>query len=464
VAAEMTGEMCRLVVCGPERRIDVAVPDQVVIADLLPVLLRQLGENLADAGLPHGGWVLQRLGSPALDENGSVRSLGLHDGDVVHLRPRAEQIPPVDFDDMIDGVAAGLESRSGRWRPEMTRWAALGSLTVLLVAGVVALGLPMAPAARALTGGLTAVALAAGAAGAGRIIGDRTAALVLGGGAVGHALLAGLSLPDWPLPEAGLRVGGPHLFTGAVAAGVAVLGAGLAVGAIRLAVVTAALGAGLGALGAAAVAFLGVSAPAAAGAVAVLGTVAATLVPTTAFRMARMRLKPLPTEPEHLQEDIDPEPSEPLMTGAAATDRYMTALYAGLAVPTAVGLILLARDPRWDTVTLILLVALVRLLMLRPMTSAWHRLAQGLPAVVGLCAALIGVLAAAPAVTRPYATPVILAISVLLVGAARLLPGRRLMPYWGRIGDLVQTVATVAVIPVLLQVFGVYARVRAMGG
>ncbi|RAK42918.1 type VII secretion integral membrane protein EccD [Actinoplanes lutulentus] len=456
--------MCRLVVCGPDRRIDVAVPEQVVIADLLPVLLGQLGDNLADAGLPHGGWVLQRLGSPALDENGSVRSLGLHDGDVVHLRPRAEQIPPVAFDDMIDGVAAGLESRSGLWRPEMTRWAALGSLAVLLAAGLIALGLPMASSARALAAGLTAVALAAGAAAAGRVVGDRPAALVLGGGVVGYAVLAGLSLPDWSQPGSGLHAGAPHLFTAAVAAGVAVLGAGLAVGAIRLAVVTAALGAGLGAFGAAAVAFLDVPGTAAAGTVAVIGTVAATLVPMAAFRMARMRLKPLPTEPEHLQEDIDPEPSEPLLTGAATADRYMTALYAGLAVPSAVGLVLLARDPRWDTLTLIVLVASVRLLMLRPMTSAWHRLAQGVPALLGLGAALIGGLTLAPTAARAYAAVLVLLLGALLVCLARLLPGRRLMPYWGRIGDLFQTVATVAVIPVLLQVFGVYARVRAMGG
>jgi type VII secretion integral membrane protein EccD len=456
--------MCRLVVCGPDRRIDVAVPDQVVIADLLPALLRQLGDNLADTGLAHGGWVLQRLGAPALDENGTVRSLGLLDGDVVHLRPRAEQIPPVAFDDMIDGVAAGLRERSGKWQPEMTRWAALGSLAVLLTAGVVAICLPMAPSARALAGGLTMVALAVAAAVTGRVADDRPTALLLGAGVVGYAVPVGLSLPDLSQPAAGPHLGGPHLFTAAVAAGVAVLGAGLAVGAVRLAVVTAALGAGLGGLGAAAVAFLDAPVVAAAGAVAVGATVTGTMVPTAAFRMAGLRLKPLPTEPEHLQEDIEPEPSEPLLTGAATADRYMTALYIGLAVPAAAGLVLLAGEPRWDTLTLILLVASIRLLALRPMTSAWHRLAQGVPAVVGLCAALIGALTALPPGARPYAAVLVLLASGLLVGAARVLPGRRLMPYWGRVGDLAQTAATVAVVPVLLQVFGVYARVRAIGG
>ncbi|MDG4795728.1 type VII secretion integral membrane protein EccD [Micromonospora sp. WMMD1082] len=464
MAGEVTGDMCRLVVCGPDRRVDVAVPEQVVIADLLPVLLRQLGDNLADAGLDHGGWVLQRLGSPALDENGSVSSLGLRDGDVVHLRPRAEQIPPAAFDDMIDGVAAGLAARSGRWKPEMTRWAALGGLALALVVGVIALGLPASPAGRATAAGLTALLLAAASAAVGRAVGDRPVAILFGGGALGYAALAGLSLPDLTLAAASLRLGGPHVFTAAVAVGAAGLAAGLAIGAARLAVVTVATAVGVAAAGAAAVAFLGAPATATAGAVAVVGTVAATLVPVTAFRMARMRLKPLPTEPEHLQEDIDPEPSGPLLAGAAVADRCMTALYAGLAVPTTVALVLLGFAPRWDTLTLILLVALVRLLSLRPMTSAWHRLAQGAPAVLGLCAAAIGALTLAPLAWRPYAAVAVLLLAGLLAIAARLLPGRRLMPYWGRIGDLAQTVATVATIPVLLATFGVYQHVRAMGG
>lgn len=88
-----SGEMCRLVVCGPDRQVEVAVPAQVLVADLLPALLHHLGENLADTGLLHGGWVLQRLGAPPFDEDGTVASLGLRDGEVVHLRPRSEQIP-----------------------------------------------------------------------------------------------------------------------------------------------------------------------------------------------------------------------------------------------------------------------------------------------------------------------------------------------------------------------------------
>src|ERR1700761_8333799 len=101
-------DLCRLTVCGPARSVELAVPVHVPLIDLLPALLGHLGENLADAGLEHEGWVLQRLGDPPLREELSVAALGLRDGDVVYLRPRADQLPPLDFDDLIDGVAAGI--------------------------------------------------------------------------------------------------------------------------------------------------------------------------------------------------------------------------------------------------------------------------------------------------------------------------------------------------------------------
>ena len=71
--------------------------------------------------------MLQRLGEPALDEDLGTAALGLYDGDVLHLRPRGDQLPPVDFDDLVDGVATGTAERPDRWRPEMTRRFVLGA-------------------------------------------------------------------------------------------------------------------------------------------------------------------------------------------------------------------------------------------------------------------------------------------------------------------------------------------------
>src|SRR5262249_44267683 len=136
------GEMCRLVICGPDRRIEVAVPTNVPVADLFPTLLRQIGQELADRGLEHDGWVLQRLGEPPLDEDLGTAPLGLRDGAGLHLRPRSGQFPPFDFDDLIDGVAVGMAERSGRWRPEMTRRAGTAVLALTLGVGLAVIALP----------------------------------------------------------------------------------------------------------------------------------------------------------------------------------------------------------------------------------------------------------------------------------------------------------------------------------
>ncbi|MFC3499552.1 type VII secretion integral membrane protein EccD [Micromonospora krabiensis] len=458
-------EMCRLVVSGPGRQIEVAVPANVLIADLLPALLHHLGDNLADAGLAHGGWVLQRLGGAPLDEEGTTASLGLRDGETVFLRPRAAQLPPVDFDDLADGIATGVDTRSGRWRPSMIRWAALGLFAVAICLGAVALALPGPPLARALCAATVATLALAAAFGLTRAGADRGFGLAAAAAAITFAALTGLIAPDLTRSDSALVLGGPQAFTAAVTVLVVALLAAVLVGwagPFFAAVVAAAL---LGAVGSALAAFVGFDAGQAAGITAAVGTMATVNVPMLAFHLARIRLAPLPTEPEHLQEDIEPEPSEELLARTGVADRYMTALYTGAAAAVGTSLVIVATAGGWAAWTLLWLVALVRLLALRPMTSAWHRLAHAVPAVAGIVTLAVASLAHAPALLRLLVPVTALPLAgVLFFLLGRLLPGRRLMPYWGRIGDIVQLVATVAIVPTLLTLLGVYAAARALAG
>src|SRR5689334_14628733 len=64
--------LARVTVTAPKRRIDVALPDGVLIAELLPHLLRHAGEELADEGEGHGGWALRRSTGGALEPNRSL--------------------------------------------------------------------------------------------------------------------------------------------------------------------------------------------------------------------------------------------------------------------------------------------------------------------------------------------------------------------------------------------------------
>ncbi|RKE10661.1 type VII secretion integral membrane protein EccD [Catellatospora citrea] len=455
--------MCRLVVCGPDRRIEVAVPSQVLIADLLPVLLQHLGGGLADTGLDHGGWVLQRLGGPPLDDEASASSLGLHDGDVVYLRPRESALAVVHFDDLIDGIATGVRQRSGVWQPQMARWVAFALLAVVFCIGLLALAQsgPVLPRAM-VAGGIAAVTLVA-AYTATSLTADRWFGLLFALAAIMYAGLAGALAPAPDQPTGPLS--GPQLFCGAVAAlAVAALAALLVGWAGRF--FAALLATSLVAVTAwALVAFVPLTVRQAAGVVAVAVTVAMTVVPTLAFRLAGLRLAPLPTEPEHLQQDIDPEPSAKVLQGAARTDAYMTALHTGLAIPAAAFLVLLGSGAGWAPLTLTASVALVRMLACRPMNSLWHRMALALPAIAGLSAVALSLLTAADPGLRAGLVGLLVAFaSPLLFVLARKLPGRRIMPYWGQAADVAQTMTTVAMFPLLLAVLDVYGSVRALWG
>ena len=74
-------DTCRVTMVAPRVRIDVALPTTVPLASLLPTLLWHSGEQLAEEGLPHGGWALQRAGDAPLDTAVSVAALGIRGGE-----------------------------------------------------------------------------------------------------------------------------------------------------------------------------------------------------------------------------------------------------------------------------------------------------------------------------------------------------------------------------------------------
>ncbi|OHV30856.1 type VII secretion integral membrane protein EccD [Parafrankia colletiae] len=466
-----TAEVCRLLVVGPTSQVDLSVPTHIPLSDLMPALLRGLGPDLADRGLEHSGWVLQRLGETPLDEDATVADHDLLDGETLYVRPRSDQLPPLDFDDLIDGVATGMRSRSGHWRPRNTRLAALAVLaaplvTVLVVpllggrGGVGALG-----QGRAVALAVVAVVLAAVATVAGRLLRDAALAALVGTAGVAATVEAVLcALVD---AGPGRAVPGPAGLL-LVAAGVGTLVALALLAAVSgvealLQVGTAVLTL---ALAAAVVSWLvsgaGLSWTATAAVALMLSVALRPAVPVLAFKLARMALPPLPVEPDELQEDIEPEPGAEVLARTAAADRYMTALHAACGVISGGALLRLAAAPGWVPATLVVLVALAQLLALRPMTSTWHRLALGLPACAGLLAALLFL------VPRPGSfgdeVALWLALSLVPAGVAVtwVLARRRLTPMWGRAGDWAHTAALVLAVPLVVSVLGGISLVRAV--
>ncbi len=455
----MSDDLCRLTICGPGRSAELAVPVHVPLIDLLPALVGHLGDGLADAGLEHGGWVLQRLGDPPLREELSVAVLGLRDGDVVHLRPRAEQLPPLDFDDLIDGIATGISARSDRWQPDLSRRLLAGVLASPLAAGLAVLaGHP--GVLSCLLAGIMALVLTGLTAVFSRAFGDLRAADVLGGSAICYAGLAGAELP--------MLRGGTAALTGlpsvVLACGAALAGVAIAVSWVRggrhPALVAVLAGSVFVAAGGALATFARLDAAAVAGVLLALMLPLGGYVPVISFRLARMRLDPTPGTPEELQAGLDPVPSRGVLESTALADRYMTGLYGGLGVIITGCLVVLSLTAGWPARLVALDVVVLMLLHARVLVSARHRLAVVIPAVCG-AAALVAV---AGLRADAGAWPVVMAAAVIVAGlllaGERSLPGYRPLPHWGRVGDVLHTVTAVAMIPAVLWLLNLYQFAR----
>lgn len=458
-----TTGLCRLSVRAPQRLIDLAVPADVPLADLLPILLDHAGEDLAEQGIEHGGWILQRLGGEPLDEESTPEGLSLRDGETLLLRPRVEALPAIHFDDLVDGVSTTMRDRPHGWVDRTGRWLLRGTAVVLLAAGLLVPALPGGSAElRAALAAGTGLLVLFGAASASRAVGDSAA-----GAALGVLVAPYLALAGWLLPagDPGPQLLGSRLLAASAAAAAGAVLAVAAVAAFVPLLLCAAVVAVAGALWGALMLTLDVPASHAASIVAVAAVVLGGLVPGISFRLSGLRLPALPANAEQLQEGIEPHPHQAVVTRTALADEWMTALYAaaGLVCAGVLTALVLDRPTTASQVTAAVLSVLL-LLHARGIGNAWQRPAVMFPGLGGLV--LLAVRAAE--VLTPAQRPVLLAALLALAATAAIaswtIPGRRMLPHWGRAADLAHSLAAVALIPLALWVLGVYATLRTAAG
>src|SRR5690606_39595555 len=101
----------------------------------------------------------ERLAGGPLDEDHGAAAAGLYDGDILYPRPRDDQLPVADFDDLVDGIHTGLSKRNDSWRPALTRRLCIGLAAFFSLLGVFV---------TTFTGTGTAIAISAGVAEIGR--------------------------------------------------------------------------------------------------------------------------------------------------------------------------------------------------------------------------------------------------------------------------------------------------------
>ncbi|MGV0096512.1 type VII secretion integral membrane protein EccD [Streptomyces californicus] len=459
-------ELCRLTVRAPARSIDLAVPADVPVADLLPAVLGYAGDNLEEAGLDHGGWVLQRLGGEPLDEERTLDSYGLRDGDTLYLRPRAEALPEVHLDDLVDGIATTMRDHPFGWTPKVSRRVLLGIVVAVLAGGVLVIAWPGGSSlSRSVFATAAGLLLLAGAGAASRAVGDAGA-----GAALGFMVGPYLALAGWLLP--GGELSGPHAYE-TLGARLLAASAAMAGGAVLALAVVAAFAAlflsvAVVSLFAAVAAVLLLTtdlAPVhAAGILAVLAVVLGAFVPSLAFRMSGMRMPPLPTNAQQLQEGIEPHPAAAVSARAVLADGWMTSLYGAVGVVGAACVVVLARERELAEIIMTVALCLLLVLHARGLGNIWQRMSLVVPGVLGL---LLLVLVAAPAASpgnRLVTAAGLLAAAAAVAIAAWTVPGRRLVPYWGRAGEILHSALAIAVLPLALWVLGVYGALRAING
>ncbi|MFF8279532.1 type VII secretion integral membrane protein EccD [Streptomyces lateritius] len=207
---------CRVTVVAPDSRIDVALPEDIAVADVYPEILRLTGQTQS-AGTPTGYHLVRRDGS-VLDGARTLAAQQVLDGEVLSLRPFAQSLPPAVFDDVSDAVASAVTRDRHLWSDDLLRGAGLlgGVLLLVLMGFVLWFADPVRHDMHSLPGivaGAAGVLLTAFAGVRARVYKDRATAVALGLGALPLLLIAGSGIVG---PDAGQGPGRLQFLLGCV--------------------------------------------------------------------------------------------------------------------------------------------------------------------------------------------------------------------------------------------------------
>ncbi|MEU4618444.1 type VII secretion integral membrane protein EccD [Actinoplanes sp. NPDC023801] len=470
----MSVGLARVTISAPQRRVDVALPEQVPLAELLPEVLRHAGEGLADQGERHGGWVLRRGDGVALATAQGLHPQGVRDGEVLHLVSAGEEWPELEYDDVVEAIAEGARRRGGIWTPAASRTATLAAAAVPLGLGLPALlasgsggGVP------GMIGLGVAVLLTLVGTVASRAYGDLRAGVALGGYALPYAFAGGALLVT-SYDRAGVLppapwLGGPELLAGSVAVllASALAGAGVAAGARFF---TAGVVVGLlGALTAA----TGLFTTAAGGAAILISLLVCGIgmLPLLAVRFGRTPLPPvaLPPGTESLTDEPRPGSDQvrrlpergAVFASVARTDELLSGMLLGHAVLAVGAFAVLATAGTLASRALIAVSALALLLRSRLFVTQRHRVPVLAAGLAGGAALGVDMLAGAgDALPAVIAGAVVVALITVAVGARYA--DRPPSPYLGRAADIVDALIVISVIPVACAVTGLYGAVSGL--
>ncbi|MFE7401346.1 type VII secretion integral membrane protein EccD [Streptomyces sp. NPDC057557] len=482
---------CRVTVVAPDSRIDVALPEDIAVADVYPEILRLTGQTQA-AGTPTGYHLVRRDGT-VLDGARTLAAQQVLDGELLSLRPFAQSLPPAVFDDVSDAVASAVTRDRHLWSDELLRGAGLvgGVLLLVLMGFVLWFADPVRHDMHSLPGiiaGSAGLLLTAFAGVRARVYADRATAVALGLGALPLVLIAGSGIIG---PDTGQGPGRLQFLLGCVA----VLVSSVALVALTPSgdapFVAATFLATVGTLAtfvailteASATETAAVCAPVALGLVAFL--------PGLSARFARLPIgyaSPR-TAPGGYDDNFAEPNAEPRTQGTpvdadriAAQARRGHEMLLGLvggcaAVVVGCAAVLGFSDNIWGQ--FLALAAGLAMLLRARLFRYTSQVACVLVAGIGAVALLILGLSLNPPtdllfdlirygdrssldIRTIWLSAAVAAGAALLTAIGLIIPRKGLSPFWGRLLDLAESTVLLSLVPLCLAVLDVFARARAL--
>ncbi|OAN43218.1 type VII secretion integral membrane protein EccD [Microbacterium sp. H83] len=427
------GTVLRISVVSDDRRLDVGVPSQIPLIEIIPGFARSLG--VLDPTLTHGGYALQRADGTPLDPARGAAAQGVLDGELLTLVRGGLMSEPRVYDDVVEAVIDATAEQHGSWTPaDSSRTALFISLTFLALCALLLIATPPTSLLPAIIAGSGAVVLSVAAAvlmrlrqpEAGHALGLSAAAY---GGLAGFLAVPTQSIWGWPLAAMGLGL-------------VIVGGLSLAVTQEKpeIHLVPIALGASIGITATSAAAFGDALAPYA----VMLATTAllANGIPWLALSSTRIRVISPQSDADMFAapEAID---ADEVKRRAAAGTRTLIALRAALGLAALIATPLVAASGVFGAV-LCVLAFVGMMFQSRQIHARLGVLVLMAIGAIGLAVTGVTVALALPDV-RTWMLLVLVVATVMLVGLTLLTPKARLR--LTRLGDTVEVIALALLLP-----------------
>ncbi|MGH3996766.1 MAG: type VII secretion integral membrane protein EccD [Pseudonocardiaceae bacterium] len=445
----------RVTVVAPRTRIDLALPSDVAVADLVPMVLTMAGESAPDGGSSHGGWCLAKLGGEAIDTDRPLSSLGIVDGDLLQLRHRRDNPPPPLFDDVVEAIAVSIPDSYRPWTEHTARTLGMVAAGLALLAGALALLRAGPGLGVAVVAGLAAVFALVGGAVIARVYDQTSIGVLVAGGSLPLGFVSGLYLVPGTVHAENLLLACTLALVLAITS-VMVIGAGITP------FIAGATSAALGAM-----AFLAASlvdrptAGIAAGAAAVaLGGISA--LPRLTIQLSRLPMPQVPGNAQDLQQDAGFPDYQTIERRAGVAHEYLTGMIIGSGAVAAAGAVLASTGGALG-ILLSAVVAAVLLLRARSYANRSQAIAllvSGMSAVAGLVTGLLVPAGQSGLLLAVFGGLLILAVLALVLGV--VLPRRRFSPVVRRSVDVIEATLIAAVLPLALGVMDLYNAFRAL--